>query len=169
MKEQIEGFIKALVSLPLRDALRAADMEMFHFGRLVEVSTRSGTMEVGEYALHVQCAWRLAGPRGIVVGSGDRYYPAGDPNREPEGFDWSEPGSNRCDERMGIFLREHATVPVVVQSVAVDGLGSLRFGLSDGFSLEVFPDDSLGGELWRLITRVNGSEHFVVTGHGIED
>lgn len=54
-----------------------------------------------------------------------------------------------------------------MQSVTADTLGGCSLALSDGFSLEVFPDDSLGGEYWRLLRRGN-EEHFVVTGAGIE-
>ena len=38
---------------------------------------------VGDFALHVQCAWRIAGPNGIVAASRDRYVPAGDPDGDP--------------------------------------------------------------------------------------
>jgi hypothetical protein len=40
--------------------------------------------------------------------------------------------------------------------------------LSDGYMLEVFPDDSVGGEYWRLFQPYRNTEHLVVTGQGIE-
>ncbi len=47
-------------------------MQWFAFGDQREVITRSGeTKVVGEYALHVQCPWRIVRGDEIVVGSRD--------------------------------------------------------------------------------------------------
>jgi hypothetical protein len=39
--------------------------------------------------------------------------------------------------------------------------------LADAFALEVFPDDSLDDEHWRLFQPSRDLRHFVVTGAGI--
>jgi hypothetical protein len=169
VKEQIEQALNVLIELPLQHAGRAADMEMFHFGDLQPVAGRHGTVMVGEYRLHVQCAWRIVGIAGILIASRDRYYPAGDPYANDNDFDWSAQGVNRCEERITAFFKEQDGTHFLVEAVAADNLGSVRLQLSGGFLLDIFPDDSLDSEHWRLVPRTPAIPHFVVTGQGIEE
>jgi hypothetical protein len=81
-------------------------------------------------------------------------------------FDWDQPGVNRCDERVSMFLEERQDAPLIVEEVQADVVGSLRLILSGGYVLEVFPDDSVGGEYWRFFQPSTEAEHFVVTGQG---
>lgn len=170
MKEQIEETLQCLLGLPLWGASRAADLESFQFGdRRTVSSRRGGTKEVGEYALHVQCAWRIVGKYGIVVASRDRYYPAGNADEFPPDFEWDCPGANRCDERVAVLFKETANSPLAVEAIQADNAGSIYLTLSGGYKLEVFPDDSLPGEYWRLFQPSKETEHFVITGLGIEE
>lgn len=173
MKEQIEAALEPLIGLSLWTARRAADMEMFHFGARRIVPGRDGEpREVGEWALHLQCAWRLTGPEGIVVGSRDRFYAAGvDPYAEVESedWDWDRPGANRCDERIDAFFTAQSATPPVVEAVSADRLGGFCLQMSGGHALEVFPFDSLGEEHWRLLPPSREQDHFVVTGLGVEE
>ncbi len=169
MKEQIEETLQCLLGLPLWGASRASDLQSFQFGDRGTVSTRRrGTKEVGEYALHVQCAWRIAGKDGIVVASRDRYYPAGNPDEFPPDFEWDYPGVNRCDERVAALFSETVNSPLTVEAIQADNAGSISLTLRGGYKLEVFPDDSLPGEHWRLFQPSIKTEHFVITGLGIE-
>lgn len=143
-------------------------MEMFQFGELEVVSGRYGSGKRGEYALHIQCTWRIVGPQGIIVGSGDLYYPAGDPRVVDENFDWAEAESTQRDQRVAGLLAGWSGSQPVVESVESDDVGSIRIALTQGFIIEVFPDSSLETEMWRLLTR-GSLDHFVVTGRGIED
>jgi hypothetical protein len=57
-----------------------------------------------QYAINIQCAWRIQGPDGIIVASDDLYFASGDnPFRDSEDFDWAPQGSNRLDERTSLF------------------------------------------------------------------
>ncbi len=151
--KQIEECLDVLRSLPLWTSGRAADLQWFQFGKRHRVPTRKGgTKEVGDFALHLQCAWRVSGPRGIVVASRDRYEPKGD-SSDNVNFEWDVAGENRCDERMAAFLAEHA--PRMVVGVAGDEAGGFRLVLDRDFSLDVFPDDSLGDEHWRFFLSGN--------------
>lgn len=146
-------------------------MHVFKFGARHTVPTRrGGTAVVGDYALHVQCAWRITGLEGIVVGSRDVYYPRGDPDVEPPGFEWDRIGANRRDERIDALLAKHEAEPLVVESVQGDAFGGARIILTKGYVLELFAHDSLPDEYWRLfVPDGEGSPpHFVVTGEGIE-
>jgi hypothetical protein len=165
----IEMALAPLVGLPLWSAGRAADLEWFQFGAQQVVVVRVGKAKgsertVGDFALHVQCAWRIAGPNGVVVASRDRYVPAGDPDSVSPEWEWDQPGANRCDERIHAWCHGNA---YVVRSVSADTLGGLSLVLSGDFTLDVFPDDSLDGEHWRLLQPGRATAHFVVRGGGI--
>ena len=56
MKSQIDAALGALKNLPLWGSHRAADIQVFKFGKKVLSKTSRGEqVEVGEYAIHVQC------------------------------------------------------------------------------------------------------------------
>lgn len=172
MQAQIEQDIAVLIGLPLLDAGRSVDIEWFHFGTLRTVTDRKGQQhEVGTYALHLQCAWRLVGPEGIVVASRDRFYPTSDRPLEDafaDDFEWDQPGANRCDERMEAFLEQYKSDNLYVKNIRADLIGSLWIQLGNDYRLEVFPDGSLEQEFWRFFEPDTETAHFVVTGSGIE-
>lgn len=123
MKAAIEQALSVLLGLPLWDSGRAAGLQWFHLGDRREVTDARGRARiVGAYALHVQCAWHLAGPAGIVVASDDRYVAARDaPFDRGDEWAWDRPGANRCDERMTAFFA----------AFAGDNVGGMRLSLSD--------------------------------------
>ncbi len=143
-------------------ANRSLNLHSLQFGGPVPFTGRDGTrVEVGRYALHIQCAWRITDANGVVVGSRDRMTPRGNPDEVPEGFAWNVPGSTLCDEKIEALLQAHAAAPLVVESVEMGRHGAFRLALSMSFALEGFPDDSID-EQWRLLDRGDGdSEHYV--------
>ncbi len=162
-----------MVGLPLESSGRAASIQWFSFGavRLVGDYRRGkkAKREVGEYALHVQCQWRLVGPPGIIVGSDDKYFPAGDPYVDDPDFDDDKPGASRRDERVAHFFAERASDPLVVETVSADHTGAVNVTMAGGFSLDVIPYHTLKYEHWRLFQPGTKDPYFVVTGLGIED
>ena len=84
--DRIQDILKVLVGLPLSHSFRAADMRMLHFGKARVVENG----RVGDYALHLQCPWRVEGPDGIVTGSDDLWEPA---NEDDWHENWSYDGS----------------------------------------------------------------------------
>src|SRR5688572_19639749 len=122
--ERISRCLGVLRALPFWNCGRAANLQWLQFGER-HIQGGAKGQDVGDFALHVQCAWRLRGPDGIIVASRDRYYPKGNPDSADDDFDWDTPGGNRCDERMQFFLSMHC--PVRVESISVDDVG--------GFSL----------------------------------
>jgi hypothetical protein len=63
--------LSQIIGLPLTAARRAGDMRTFQFGSLQQVDRGS----VGDFALHVQCPWRIEGPAGIITGRLDLWEP----------------------------------------------------------------------------------------------
>jgi hypothetical protein len=172
MQEEIERALAPLVGRPLFDAGRVGAMLWLQIGdRRGRPEDQRGAREVGEYALHVSCAWRLIGPHGIYVASGDLFTPA-DPMEEPGDFVWDAPGANWCDVRLQAFLTETAGAPRVVSSVSSDEIGSLRVFLGDDFVLDVFPDSSdaahIETEFWRLLQPGTAGTHVVVGSSGVD-
>ena len=166
LQHQITEALSALIGLPLWGATRAANMSMFAFGeRRSRLNRKGAEVEVGDYALHIQCPWRIVGPDDIVVGSEDRMC------LEDESSDWETfKGPSRCEARIGVWLTEYAAAPLRVERVEGDWVGGFKLLLERGFVLEAFPADSVRGvysEYWRLF-RPGEKSHFVVTAHGVE-
>lgn len=160
-----------LIGLPLWAAGRAGNLEWFQFGdkRKVIDEFRGKEKVVGDYALHVQCAWRIIGPAGIEVASNDRYYPAsGEGNIDLVDFEWDRPGKNRCDEKISALFALRGPEPFVVADVEIDSGGSIKLMLGDTYTLEVFPDSSLSREQWRLFQPYQDTDEIVLTGQDFE-
>lgn len=173
MKEIIEHALRPIIGMPLWSIGRAGNLEWFAFGmqrRVVGDVTKDGEPKiVSDYALHVQCAWRILDHRKIYVASRDRYYRAGDdPYKDLEDFEWDIPGLNRCDERVVKLLQEWASDPMTVTAIEADFVGGLMINFNNGLKLDVFPDLSVEAEYWRFFKPYVDEDHFVVTGQGIE-
>ena len=155
----IESRLSALVGLRLLGIGRAADMATLTFG--------SSDDDPRPWHLHVQCAWRLEGPEGIITGRADLWD-----SENPDDPAWLEiPHAydryrNLLDARLDRFHRETDSLPEarILTAVCADALGGFELDLSGGFRVAVFPGSSRG-EHWRLFRR-GGGEHFVVPPKG---
>ena len=171
MNEKINQASSNLIGLPLWDAGRASDLVWFAFGgRRIVQDFRGQPKEVGEYALHVQCAWRFLRADTTIVGSRDLYYPTGwgmDSPDVPADFNWDVQGANRVDERLKVFFQNESR-DLIVNRVEPGLAGALQIFFKDETVLEIFPNDSFEGEHWRLFRPYRDESHFIVTGKGIE-
>ncbi len=163
---KVQQVTESLIGLRLSVARRAADMRVFHFGEMREGN--GGT--VGQYALHIQCPWRIDGPEGIVTGRRDLWEHI---STKPMPDEW-EPGidDNIQDVRLsnlfgGYDNKTHSHVnsgeSLVVESVRASDVGDLDIKLSGGYRLVLFPFGSTG-EAWRLINPGKDMSHFVIEG-----
>jgi hypothetical protein len=167
----IERTLQVVVGMPLWGCGHIGAMVMLQFGARHDVVIRFGarkgsTKAVGDHALHLQCAWRLGGPDGIIVASGDVFLP---PDNAPPDWRWDESSINRYEERIGTWLAATAAAPPVVTAIAADDFGGLDITLSDGHHLTVFVDASSRDEQWRFFQPARDTDHLVVTGTGIND
>jgi hypothetical protein len=171
IQQQVESVTAPLVGIPLWDAGRAADLLWLAFGQRQTIQDfRGKPREVGAYALHVQCAWRFVQDEKVLVGNRDLYYPRGYRDAKdgiPEGFDWDVQGANRCDEMLGELFAGGAKQFIVLR-VKAGAAGELAFLLEGGLTLQIFPNDSLEGEHWRLFKPGSDAPHWVFTGKGLE-
>ncbi|QFT89219.1 hypothetical protein FIU87_11220 [Bacillus sp. THAF10] len=169
MREEIKSQIGKLVGLKLQYAGRASNLFWLGFGDIVQIVRRSRTEETAEYALHIQCSWRITLGNKIVVASRDFYTPYSQWVEKNEDFDWDIQGNNRFDERIKHFTKDNRQIEVL--QIVSDEVGGFNVTLSGGYNLEVFPDSSEEDEQsehWRLFNRKKNNYHFIVTGNGIE-
>jgi hypothetical protein len=109
LKEKIELTLNPLVNTRIVDIGRAHTIEWIIFSPLgLSEPTKDNALSISEYSLNIQCTWRILGPEGIVVASDDLYFPPGENlYQDLENFDWTAQGSNRCDERTSLFLKNN--------------------------------------------------------------
>lgn len=134
-------------------------MVWLHFGEMREVSVRGGgTNTVGDWAIHVQCPWRISRSGRIVIAYHDFYC-------SPDGVtlhDWHVFGKSRFDSTAIALSAEIGTTPPIVASVQSDDVGGFSVRLSGNYRLDVFPDDSAEtSEHWRVFQPGVGTPHFV--------
>ncbi len=96
----------------------------------------------------------------------DRRFPEGNPYNE---FKEARPGKNWLTERRAAFFEQTADNPPVVESASADHTGAAWIRMGVGYSLEVFPCNTLKYKHWWLFRPARNEEHFVVSGLGIED
>jgi hypothetical protein len=83
----------------------------------------------------------------------------------PRNFDWDK-NPNRRDKRLE-SLFEAGKLEFTVQKIESGAAGSFRIEFDKSLFLEVFPDNSLPNEQYRLLSPINDNRHFVVTGRGV--
>ena len=150
-------------------------MLSLQFGaRVVAPTARDPERIVGEYALHLQCPWRISGRAGLVVGAGDMYI-EGQPDASGREFTPERPGNAVADLRLREWLSAHAERPITVTGIEVDRCGGFALALSEDFMFEVFPDsfgdqseDEVHSEYWRLLRPGREQPHFVMRGRRAE-
>lgn len=143
---------------------RATDMCWMGFGGPVyRKNFRGEVIKTGQYALHLECAWRIVEKesRKIVLSSREIYEPASYMNWSEE-FDWDIQGNNLFDEKVIKWRKENREI-YVVSAYSYDG-GDLSINLSNDWIIESFFNESTSSESWRFFEI--GSEHLVCRGDG---
>lgn len=161
MKDQIRAALIVLIGKALWSSGSAA-LQWFQFGeRRTVTGFRGDVKEVGEYALHVQCAWRITRNDRVVVGSSDPREESEQDNGDPQRK------LSRMDDRVQ-QLFEDETRQFAVEGIEIGEAGAFSIKLADGYVLDVMPDDSSDCEHWRFFKPYVEGPHFVVTGAGLE-
>ncbi len=131
MDSDIQRIVSAIVGLPLSALGRAADLAWFEFGSRRTVLSHLGKEKVvGDYALHIQCPWRITQGDKIITGRGDIFCtPEQSEEPTPCDFDWEK--ENRFD-RIVEVLFDHERRQFTVQAVQAGEVGSLLIELERG-------------------------------------
>ncbi|MBI5382511.1 MAG: hypothetical protein HZA31_11475 [Opitutae bacterium] len=153
--------LKVLVGLRLNPIGAAADMLWVHFGALrVVVGRKGNTKKVGDWALHLQCPWRIVRSGALMLASSDFYYEADTGEHfDPESN--SESVFQRHAKQLNTLL--DAEKPVVT-TVHCTEAGAFDLTFDREIKLSVMPVESgrvLCSESWRLFEPSRDSPHFV--------
>lgn len=141
MEKAIEGAIGRLRGLPLWRVGRSG-MVWFQFGeRRIIPTARGRSKEVGEFALHLSCPWRLVGPDDELLAG---------------------------DESAAEVLAGLASPPLLCSMARVLEGEDFELGFDGGERLHVEPEDMGFDEYWRLLRPYSGEPHFVVGPAGID-
>ena len=170
MKQTVELALAPLQGMAMWGAARAADMLTLQLGEpRMDTSPMGRRREIGEYALHVQCPWRLTENARLIVGSGDLYTPA-EPSVDRVAFQWDAVGASWWDHQLRGFFSDRA--PIRIERIAADPFGGFLLACSSNISFEVFPNTSAvphdDSEYWRLLKPGDSTKHFVVCASGLE-
>jgi hypothetical protein len=170
LKDEIARALAPLVGLPVWGPDRDSNMLALQLGERRASPIRDDpAREVGAYALHVFCAWRLVRGAVILAGSGDLFTPA-DPDEELESFDYDATGATWWDEQVAAHLGGGAERRVTMAEG--DALGGARLTFDDGAVLELFPNSSRNEhfetEFWRVIDRGASAAPFAVGTFGVD-
>jgi hypothetical protein len=176
---KIKQQLSLLIGLPVCIARHAGNMLGLHFGSIKSVSSIRNGKEfkgtAGDFALHVQCVWRIENSTSIITASADLYYSAETGkffDYLPNGNIKNENKENLQDKKLGDLLqgydpetRSHtnATKLLVVEAVEADKFGGASIFLSGGYRFVMFPTTSRD-EYWRLFKPNTDEKHFVVSG-----
>jgi hypothetical protein len=139
------GF-ESLIGLKMWGPSRALDLQGFQFGDSREVPVTRGrnkgsTKTVGQFALHLQCFWKVTRSGRVLVGSADEGDSAG---------------------RILWDLLEGADHRVA--AATSDAAGCIRIHLSDDLVLEARPLERVAEEAWRLFRPSSEEPHLVYPG-----
>jgi len=161
-RDAVAEQLRQLVGLPLSASRRAADLRTLQFGTLRPVERGS----VGDFALHIQCPWRLEGPEGIVTGRLDLWEPVEcGPEFNAEAWDYEKCG-NLQDSQFANVMAKHGS-GLIVSEVSADDCGGGSIAFSNGFVLRLFPAGTRG-EDWRLFRPGTDAPHFVIEEGAVE-
>ena len=126
-----------LVGKALWRCTRAADLVAFQFGERRETRNAFGTPAlVGEYALHVQCAWRITRDDQVLVGNVVYYSTPIGTESDLNRFDWDHMANRRDELIRELFIGERTEFPII--RVDVGQAYNLRI-ITESICLEIFP------------------------------
>jgi hypothetical protein len=147
-------------------------MRVLHFGTIrpalkSDLPSRKNKPRgsIGDFALHIQCPWRIESDNRILTGRSDLWEPVD----RPEGssyVDWDyEIDGNLQDQLIAQFISNNDNL--LVETISVQPNCSFTLAFRCGYRLVVFPSGSIG-EDWRLFRPDSDEPHLVVSGGAIE-
>jgi hypothetical protein len=163
---RIVASVSLLVGLPLVDTGLIGSMQTFGFGLGRDLPDRDGKLRhVPDFALHIQCAWRLVEREAAVVADRDLFYPADVTSELPDHFEWQEQLSRRT-ALLERFFQERSN-SIVVRAIRARSDGALKIKFNDYLELQIFPNSTYPGtEHWRIFRPRSRHEHFVYCSEG---
>ncbi|WP_133646431.1 hypothetical protein [Paraburkholderia flava] len=152
-QQEITRHMSVLVGLEVSGVHHAADMLTMQFGPLRPRTTFRGVaVQVGAWALHVQCGWCVEHKGKIVV--------------DVSGLRGSADLTARTIDQLGSLLV--GPPPATVEGISINASGDMSITWSKTLRLIVTPDGMSGEEDWRLFAPGDNGNHFVIIGGKID-
>lgn len=154
--------LRHLVGLKITMASHAASLRGFIF------APPTSTQETEQWALHIQCPWRIEAGSAILTGSSDWYEPADLSAETEDDWDPAEGGSLQ-EARLRELFKDHdlskrtisnKTPSLVCTEFEVEAKGDTMIRLTGGYILRLFPAASRG-EHWRIFKKGDTSTHVI--------
>jgi len=157
--------LDVLKGLKLQYIGNVLDMLTLGFGplkrRISKVGPYKGQQQtVAKFRLHIQCPWRLDGPKTTITGRYDYFIYSG-PGKEPKkwkNWDYNDFENSLLNKRLTTFLGnppfwrtdwKHEKGSLIVAAVSETIFGDLKIRFTPKYTLRVFPH-STAGESWRF-------------------
>ena len=168
ISNDIELCLRTLVGIRLRRIRRMAATVCIGFGDLIKKDTnrKSLVVEVPKYAMHIECAFRIVSESDIILGNLD-IFSENSKTQWSESFDWDVSGANLFDEKTTAITTLASTVEITILNVQATSFGDLEILLSNGWTIQVFINDSSSYEAWSFFENRVDAGCFIVTGQGI--
>src|SRR5258708_562960 len=123
-----------IIGLKLSASYRALDMRIFEFA-----SSSMGSDSACEFAIHIQCPWRIEGPDGIVTGRMDLWEPVDANLTKRDNAIWDYDASpNEQDVRLNKWFAQFGS-SLVIENVDADDYGGSTISFVQDFRLRLFP------------------------------
>ncbi len=153
---------------PFRYIGRACNLAWLGFGKdVISKDYKGEERKTAQYALHIQCPFRISRGGMKVLASGDMYEP-NSTTEWTEDFDWDIAGANLYDEKASLLTEKLSHNNITAVNIESNEMGDVKIYLSDGYVIEIFTNNSSETEEWRFFETGIEKEHFVITGKGIE-
>jgi hypothetical protein len=158
-RQELAAGLRNLVGLRLSETSYPG-MRGFYF-------VRPESPEV-EWALHIQCSWRIETERHIVTGGYDTFEPAV-PDADPEEDLEPSKGGGLGELRLRDLFNSHdlalrkivsSRTDFVCTEALLEEHGDATLSFSGGYKLRLFPTGSRG-EHWRVFALHNLERHVV--------
>lgn len=164
----------------LKSISRAGTMVSLGFGNLVKNKVVQKTEEgkfitkevfVPQYALHIDCSFRINCGNSIMMSQRDMFCPNSEmiksANFNDDEFEWDVVGNNSFDEKAQKHFID-TSLDFIVTKININSCGDLKILLTNDFSIEIFVDSSENEECWRFFEVGNADcTHLVVSGDGL--
>lgn len=161
-KENIKQQLNLLIGYELTHTTRMGATECLKFGTLYKTDFKGIERLIGNFALHLQCAWRFTKNDVILVGDLDLYEQPNEMADFDMNFDWDIQQGNLRDVKLKSLLQSEK---LIVKSVENDSFGGFEINFNEDFKLTAFPtlsSKSQYSEHWRLLdNRKEDNEHFI--------
>jgi hypothetical protein len=160
----LSAIFEPLIGLELWSPARSVDLVSFQIGgkhKSVEEMRNEDTR--GEFALHLQCVFRIRRLEKILTSEENFYHAA---KEDDDDFDWRKPRTTLFDKRAaGIFQPEKRRF--FISSFEIGAVGSFSLACTNDLFLDVFPCGFGNQEHWRLFEFDGDKVHHVFRGSGL--